>query len=133
MPKYLLLKHYTGGPERHPNFAPMSDWTEDEITAHMAFQRHVRELLRERSEFVDAGHVQRQEDRRSRPRHGGVVPHVSPHPGTSRAVHNLRGDDYLVWPYLRAMFREAESYQSRNPPVQQAAFAQVDRREPPLD
>jgi hypothetical protein len=37
MPKYLLLKHYRGGPERHPNFVPMSEWTEDEITAHMAF------------------------------------------------------------------------------------------------
>ena len=53
MPKYLLLKHYTGGPERHPNFAPMSEWTADEITAHLAFQRHVGELLRERGEFVD--------------------------------------------------------------------------------
>jgi len=53
MPKYLLLKHYTGGPERHPGFAPMSEWTEDEITAHIAFQRHVGELLRERGEFVD--------------------------------------------------------------------------------
>ena len=53
MPKYLLLKHYTGGPERHPDFVPMGEWTEDEITAHMAFQRHVDELLRERGEFVD--------------------------------------------------------------------------------
>jgi hypothetical protein len=51
MPKYLLLKHYTGGPERHPNFAPMSEWTEDEI---IAFQRHVGDLLRDRGEFVDA-------------------------------------------------------------------------------
>jgi len=54
MPKYLLLKHYTGGPERHPNLAPMSEWTEDEITAHIAFQRHVGDLLRECGEFVDA-------------------------------------------------------------------------------
>jgi hypothetical protein len=53
MPKYLLLKHYRGGTELHPDFAPMSEWTEDEITAHMAFQRHVGELLRERGEFVD--------------------------------------------------------------------------------
>jgi hypothetical protein len=53
MPKYLLLKHYTGGPERHPDFVPMSEWTEDEITAHMAFQRHVAELLRKRGEFAD--------------------------------------------------------------------------------
>ena len=48
MPKYLLLKHYRGGPERHPNFALMSEWTEDEITARMAFQRHVGELLHKR-------------------------------------------------------------------------------------
>ena len=52
MPKYLLLEHYTGGPERNPNFVPMSERTEDEITAHMAFQRHVGELLRQRGEFV---------------------------------------------------------------------------------
>ena len=51
MPKYLLLKHYRGGPE--PTFAPMSEWTGDEITAHLAFQRHVGELLRERGEFID--------------------------------------------------------------------------------
>ncbi|HEY7048751.1 MAG TPA: YciI family protein [Jatrophihabitantaceae bacterium] len=55
MPKYLLLKHYTGGPERHPNSAsPMSEWTEDEITAHVAFLRQVADMLRERGEFVDA-------------------------------------------------------------------------------
>jgi hypothetical protein len=54
MPKYLLLKHYTGGPERHPNCLPMSDWTEDEVTAHIAFQRDVGRMLRERGEFVDA-------------------------------------------------------------------------------
>jgi hypothetical protein len=54
MPKYLLLKHYTGGPERHPNCTPMSEWAPEEITAHIAFQRHVGELLRERGEYVDA-------------------------------------------------------------------------------
>lgn len=53
MPKYLLLKHYTGGPQHHPNFAPMSDWSVDDINAHMAFQRHVGELLRQSGEFVD--------------------------------------------------------------------------------
>jgi hypothetical protein len=53
MPKYLLLKHYRGGPEPLA-YAPMSEWTEEEISAHVAFQRHVAELLRERGEFVDA-------------------------------------------------------------------------------
>jgi hypothetical protein len=53
MPKYLLLKHYTGGPEslHHP---PMSEWTPDEISAHMAFQHQVSAMLTERGEFVDA-------------------------------------------------------------------------------
>jgi hypothetical protein len=54
MPKYLLLKHYNGGPERHPNCIPMSEWTADEITAHIAFQYEVARMLRERGEFVDA-------------------------------------------------------------------------------
>ena len=54
MPKFLLLKHYNGGPEAHPNCVPMSEWTPQEIDAHIAFQRHVGDLLRERGEFVDA-------------------------------------------------------------------------------
>jgi hypothetical protein len=53
MPKYLLLKHYTGGPEP-ADFAPMSEWTPEEVTAHIKFQLDVGEMLRERGEFVDA-------------------------------------------------------------------------------
>jgi len=53
MPKYLLLKHYTGGPTP-PSFAPMDEWTPDEISAHIAFQREVARVLRESGEFVDA-------------------------------------------------------------------------------
>jgi hypothetical protein len=34
MPRYLLLKHYTGGPGQ--DFAPMSEWSEGDITAHIA-------------------------------------------------------------------------------------------------
>jgi hypothetical protein len=54
MPKYLLLKHYTGGPTPLPNCAPMDEWTPEEITAHMAFQHEVSRMLTERGEFVDA-------------------------------------------------------------------------------
>ena len=55
MPKYLLLKHYTGGPAAPlPNYAPMDEWTPEEITAHMAFQHEVTRMLTERGEFVDA-------------------------------------------------------------------------------
>jgi hypothetical protein len=52
MPKYLLLKHYNGGPEPMPGCVPMSDWTPDEISAHIAFQREVGRMLRESGEFV---------------------------------------------------------------------------------
>ena len=31
MPKYLLLKHYRGGPEPMPSCVPMSEWTPEEI------------------------------------------------------------------------------------------------------
>jgi hypothetical protein len=54
MPKFLLLKHYAGGPEPLPNCVPMSEWTPDEITAHIAFQRQVGRMLTERGEMVDA-------------------------------------------------------------------------------
>jgi hypothetical protein len=53
MPKYLLLKHYTGGPEPH-GFAPMSEWTPEEVSAHIKFQQDVGRMLTESGEFVDA-------------------------------------------------------------------------------
>src|SRR6201747_702212 len=55
MAKYLLLKHYRGGPTPHPEFsAPMDTWTPQEINDHVAFMDHVADVLRERGEFVDA-------------------------------------------------------------------------------
>ena len=48
MPKYLLLKHYRGGPEQHRPFPPMDQWAPEDVEAHMAFLRHVGELLEER-------------------------------------------------------------------------------------
>lgn len=53
MPKYLLLKHYRGGPEA-PGFAPMNEWTPEEQEAHFQFQRDVCTMLQERGEFVGA-------------------------------------------------------------------------------
>ncbi|WP_030144395.1 YciI family protein [Glycomyces sp. NRRL B-16210] len=53
MAKYLLLKHYRGGPTPHPNAAAgMDEWTPEEITAHIDFMRKVADDLRERGEFV---------------------------------------------------------------------------------
>jgi hypothetical protein len=54
MPKYLLLKHYRGGPEPHLPVPPMDQWAPEDVEAHIAFQRHVIELLEENGEYVDA-------------------------------------------------------------------------------
>jgi len=54
MPKYLLLKHYRSGPEPHHPFPPMDQWAPEDVEAHIAFQKHVSELLEENGEYVDA-------------------------------------------------------------------------------
>jgi hypothetical protein len=55
MAKYLLLKHYRGGPNPHPNaVAGMDEWTPDEISEHIGFMGEVIDELRERGEFVGA-------------------------------------------------------------------------------
>jgi hypothetical protein len=53
MPKFLLLKHYVGGPEP-VDCAPMSEWTPEEIDAHIKFQLETGRMLTERGEMVDA-------------------------------------------------------------------------------
>ena len=52
MPKYLLLKHYRGGPEPHRPVPPMDQWAPEDVEAHMALLRHVSELLEENGEYV---------------------------------------------------------------------------------
>ena len=55
MPKYLLLKHYQVGPDSPAaDFSPMDEWSADEVTAHIDFQREVGRILTESGEFVDA-------------------------------------------------------------------------------
>lgn len=52
MPKYLLLKHYRGGPEAHRPYPTMDQWAPEDVEAHFAFLRHVREVLEESGELV---------------------------------------------------------------------------------
>jgi hypothetical protein len=52
MPKYLLLKHYRGGPEPVQACPPMDQWAPEDVEAHMAFQRHVNEMLEQSGELV---------------------------------------------------------------------------------
>src|SRR5215211_5617988 len=53
MAKYLLLKHYRGGPAPAVDWAPMDQWTPDEVDAHVQFMRDFAARLEERGEFVD--------------------------------------------------------------------------------
>ena len=51
--KYLLLKHYRGGPAP-VNDVPMDQWTPAEVDAHLQFMRDFAARLEETGEFVDA-------------------------------------------------------------------------------
>jgi len=52
MAKYLLLKHYRGGPAPAADWAPMDQWT-PEVDAHVQFMRDFAARLEETGEFVD--------------------------------------------------------------------------------
>jgi hypothetical protein len=54
MAKYLLLKHYQGGPTPVVDAGPMDQWTPEEVNAHMQFMRDFGARLEERGELVDA-------------------------------------------------------------------------------
>ena len=51
--KYLLLKHYRGGPAPAVEVPPMDQWTPDEVDAHVQFMRDFATRLQESGEFVD--------------------------------------------------------------------------------
>ena len=53
MAKYLLLKHYRGAPAA-VNDAPMTEWSPDEIDAHMQYMDDFAERLRGTGEFVES-------------------------------------------------------------------------------
>jgi hypothetical protein len=51
--KYLLLKHYRGGPTPVVDLEPMDRWTPEEVDAHMQYMRDFAARLQEAGEFVD--------------------------------------------------------------------------------
>ena len=112
MPKYLLLKHYRGGPEAHHPYPPMDEWAPEDVEAHMAFLRHVTELLQERGEYVGA---QALTPTRTWVRYDGPdaapVTTEGPHPETSDVVAGRELID--VDPYERAV--EVAAYVSSEP------------------
>ena len=52
--KYLLLKHYRGGPDPVGDSVPMDRWTPEEVDAHIQYMRDFAARLEESGEFVDA-------------------------------------------------------------------------------
>jgi hypothetical protein len=53
MAKYLLLKHYRGGPTPEVPFPPMDRWTPAEVDAHIKYMRDFADRLKGTGEFVD--------------------------------------------------------------------------------
>ena len=51
--KYLLLKHYRGGPDPAVDFPPMDQWKPEEVDAHVRFMQDFAARLKEDGEFVD--------------------------------------------------------------------------------
>ena len=51
--KYLLLKHYRGGPAPAVDWVPMDRWTPEEVDAHVQYMRDFAARLEETGEFVD--------------------------------------------------------------------------------
>ena len=52
--KYLLLKHYRGGPTPIADLPPMDRWTPEEVDAHIGFMRDFAARLRDTGEYVAA-------------------------------------------------------------------------------
>ena len=52
MAKYLLLKHYRGGPTA-VNDVPMDQWEPDEVEAHIQFMHDFATRLEATGEFID--------------------------------------------------------------------------------
>ena len=51
--KYLLLKHYRGGPEPAVDCVPMDQWTPEEVDAHIKYMYDFGARLEKTGEFVD--------------------------------------------------------------------------------
>lgn len=51
MARYLLIKHYRGAPEPI-NSVPMTEWTSDEVSAHIRYMNDFADRLVESGEFV---------------------------------------------------------------------------------
>jgi len=53
MSKYLLLKHYRGGPAPVVDIDPMDRWTPAEVEAHITFMRDFADRFKDTGEYVE--------------------------------------------------------------------------------
>jgi len=51
--KYLLLKHYRGGPTPLHEYGTLDEWAPDEVDAHLRYMREFAQRLQETGEYVD--------------------------------------------------------------------------------
>ncbi|SNQ52135.1 YCII-related protein [Frankia canadensis] len=52
--KYLLLKHYRGGPTPVVDYPPLQEWAPAEVDAHLQYMNDFADRLRETGEYVDS-------------------------------------------------------------------------------
>lgn len=52
--KYLMLKHYRGGPDPAVDFPSMDHWAPEEVDAHIAYMNDFADRLKQSGEFVDS-------------------------------------------------------------------------------
>ena len=53
--KYLLLKHYRGGPNPAVEYAPMDRWTTEEVDAHMQYMNDfAKPAWKDSGEYVES-------------------------------------------------------------------------------
>jgi hypothetical protein len=51
--KYLILKHYRGGPAPTVDFPPLDQWQPEEVDAHFRYMNDFTARLKESGELVD--------------------------------------------------------------------------------
>ena len=126
MPKFLLLKHYRGGPEPYRPVPPMDQWAPEDVEAHMAFLRHVASSLRSGASTSTA--------RRSCRRDLGALRRPGAAPVTTDGPQPETGDLVAGWymidveSYERAL--EIAAYVSSEPgPGGEPLYEWIDVRE----
>ena len=127
MPKYLLLKHYRGGPEPHHPFPPMDEWAPEDVEAHFAFLKHVGEMLEESGELVEGQALHPERVYVSYGGEGGApVTTDGPYPETSDLVAGW----YMVDVESRERALELAAYVSSEPgPGGEPLYEWIDVRE----